>query len=81
MLNILNFVCLLLSTFEKVHSQTRQLKEIKENLTILYLYELEENKTLDLSSFVTQSIISAVTLTAIVREKRQEGEGMNMIHF
>lgn len=75
-LNILNFVCLLLSTFEKVHSQTKQLKEIKENLTILYTLELEENKTLDLSNFVTQSIISAVTLTAVVREKRQvEGEG------
>ena len=70
MLNILNFVCLLLSTFEKVHSQTKQLKEIKENLTILYSLELEENKTLDLSNFVTQSIISAVTLTAVVREKR-----------
>ena len=78
MLNILNFVCLLLSTFEKVHSQTKQLKEIKENLTILYSLELEENKTLDLSNFVTQSIISAVTLTAMVREKRSigaEGEG------
>lgn len=69
-------MCLLLSTFEKVHSQTKQLKEIKENLTILYLYELEENKTLDLTNFVTQTIVSTVTLTAIVREKRQEeGEG------
>lgn len=74
-LNILNFVCLLLSTFEKVHSQTKQLKEIKENLTILYTMELEENKTLDLSNFVTQSIISAVTLTAVVREKRSFGGG------
>ena len=75
-LNILNFVCLLLSTFEKVHSQTRQLKEIKENLTSLYIAEQAENKTNDLSDFVTQSIISTVTLTAIVsRVKRQEGEG------
>lgn len=80
MLNILNFVCLLLSTFEKVHSQTKQLKEIKENLTILYTLELEENKTLDLSNFVTQSIISAVTLTAVVREKRQASEGEGRLY-
>lgn len=78
-LNILNFVCLLLSTFQKVHSQLSTLREIKENLTILYTLELEENKTLDLSNFVTQSILSsAVTMTALVREKRKtngEGEG------
>lgn len=69
-----------MSTFEKVHSQTKQLKEIKENLTILYTLELEENKTLDLSNFVTQSIISAVTLTAVVREKRQASEGEGRLY-
>jgi hypothetical protein len=109
-LNILNFVCLLLSTFQKVESQvslvglfaaiiqrsnlivvrptflrcnrkidrqtqTKQLKEIKDNLTLLHRFELQENLT-HLSDLTTEALdVQSATFVSVIRERRQEGEG------